>query len=79
MPFKIKGKGAWMSWAVVIAGLSGAFTCGVWATNLQAKLESFQAQISELKESQKAMQNDIGWLVRERGGRPESKTVAVNQ
>ena len=77
MPFRIKGKGAWMSWAVVIAGLSGAFTCGVWATNLQAKLESFQVQISDLKETQRGMKADIEWLVRREGGHPDSKAVAV--
>lgn len=66
-----------MSWAVVIAGLSGAFTCGVWATNLQAKLESFQTQIFELKEAQHQMQADVAWLVREQGGQPHGKSIAT--
>lgn len=76
-PFKVRGANAVVSWVALCAIIGTAFTAGVWATNLQAKLETFQTQIYELKESQHSMQADIAWLVREQGGQPHGKAVAA--
>lgn len=84
-PFRVAPKGAWTSWAVMIGGLSAAFTAGVWATNLSNHITALEAKIADISVAQNheqsdltQMREDVSWLVHESKGGHRGPEVSAN-